>query len=67
MRLFLLMEDEQKSCAIWVVYLLRVTLKRDSSLVKQVGWAVFLPTIKAEPRWAEKIAHPTSYKLTRLK
>jgi len=26
MRLFLRLEDKQKSCAIWVVYLLRVTL-----------------------------------------
>ncbi len=26
MRLFLRLEDEKKSCVIWVVYLLRVTL-----------------------------------------
>ena len=35
--------------------------------MQKVGWAVFLPTIKVAPRWAEKIAHPTIYKLPRLK
>ena len=42
-------------------------LKRGKYSCKKVGWAVFLPTIKAASRWAEKIAHPTVYKLSRLK
>ena len=42
-------------------------LRRDNFSYKKVGWAGFFAHHQGALRWAEKIAHPTSDKLSRVK